>query len=126
MKVLVVDDDAGIRSSLGAVLRMKGYVVTAVASGTEALEALQREPWQMAIVDLRLPDCSGAEAIQEIKRQSPSTTCILITAYAPTAQELAALQRSGSASFLKPLPLEQLLAMLQRAASVVPGRAEEV
>ncbi|MBI4355416.1 MAG: response regulator [Candidatus Omnitrophica bacterium] len=118
-QVLIVDDDAGICSSLGAILRDKGYAVTPAVSRAAAIAAVSRQSWQIAIVDLRLPDGSGAETIQEIKRLAPETICILMTAYAPTEDELAGLKRDGAVSFLKPLPLEQLLTVLQRAPNPV-------
>jgi len=78
-RVLVVDDDPGLRKTLSDILRAKGYAVVAVDKGKTALEMAKDENSTVALIDLRLEDMSGLEVMEEIKKRSPTTECIVLT-----------------------------------------------
>jgi len=78
-RVLVVDDDPGLRKTLSDILRAKGYAAVAVDKGKTALEMSKDENPTVALIDLRLEDMSGLEVVREIKKRSPTTQCIVLT-----------------------------------------------
>ena len=81
-RILVVDDEAAERITLGEVLRLEGYQVTLAASGEEALAlARQTDPFDLAILDLRLPGINGLQVLGGLRRISEDTIVILITGY---------------------------------------------
>ncbi|WP_456342982.1 response regulator, partial [Thermovibrio sp.] len=84
MRVLVLEDEASLRDILALILEDFGYEVEEAGSLKEAREKLNEEEFDLALVDLRLPDGSGMELVREIKRRSPETEVIIITAYAST------------------------------------------
>src|SRR6185437_11981786 len=66
-RVLIVDDEAGIRESLGALLRDEGYAVEAAASGEECLERLRENPADLVLLDVWLPKVDGLDALEQIQ-----------------------------------------------------------
>jgi PAS domain S-box-containing protein len=119
-RLLIVDDDPVIRKTLGDVLQVKGYRVEAAAVGGEALARtrtyLRRgEPFDAAILDIKLPGLSGLEVLESVKAISPDTEVIFITAYASLATALQALNRGAFAYLVKPFEVEELLGTLDKA-----------
>ena len=80
-RILVCDDDAGMRETLEAVLTDDGYEVCAAADGAEALAQLRKHPFQVMLLDLRMPDASGIELLPRIKLLAPDVAVIIMTAY---------------------------------------------
>jgi CheY-like chemotaxis protein len=80
IRVLVVDDDPGVRQSLQLLLSDEEHAVTCVASGPEALELTTRETFDVIVTDYRMPDMTGAELAAELKaRFDPPPYCILLS-----------------------------------------------
>ncbi len=117
-RVLVVDDEAAERITLGEVLRLEGFRVTLAASGEEALSlAMKGPPFDVAILDLRLPGIDGIEVLENLHRQSPQTVVILITGYATLETAISALRKGAYDYLLKPCPVEQILEAVRRGLS---------
>ncbi len=117
-RVLVVDDEAAERITLGEVLRLEGFQVTLAASGEEALSlAMKGPPFDVAILDLRLPGIDGIEVLENLHRQSPETVVILITGYATLETAISALRKGAYDYLLKPCPVEQILEAVRRGLS---------
>ena len=122
IRILVVDDEAAERITLGEVLRLEGYQVTLAASGEEAL-ALARaaeEPYELAILDLRLPGADGLQVLEGIRQLSPETVAILITGYGTLETAVQALRKGAFDFLLKPCPVDEVL----KAAET--GKLQEV
>jgi CheY-like chemotaxis protein len=82
-KILVVDDEAGIRRGCNRVLRSQGHHVLLVENGEQGLEILRQQPdVDLVLVDLRMPGISGFEVLQQGKEIVPETVFVMITAYA--------------------------------------------
>ena len=72
-QILIVDDEPGVRSSLGAILADEGFAVDAVASGEEGLEALQGKSYDAVLLDVWLPGIDGLETLQQLRRKRIDT-----------------------------------------------------
>ncbi|GIK43103.1 MAG: hypothetical protein BroJett011_69360 [Chloroflexota bacterium] len=113
--ILIVDDDPGFRKTLSDILRIKGYNAFGVERGQAALDQIRRERPALALIDLKLEDMSGLELMGAIKREFPSTECILLTGYASQSSAIEAVNLGAYGYLQKPYPVDQLLVMIQRA-----------
>jgi diguanylate cyclase (GGDEF)-like protein len=115
-KILLVDDDPTILSTLRRFLTGQGYAVANAASGREALAALQREDFPLAILDLMLPDASGLELLAHVRANSPDTEVILFTGLGALDSAIQAL-RLGAYDYLvkSELRLPELQSVVDRA-----------
>ena len=112
--ILIVDDEAGIRSFLQRALA-KQYGLVEVAESAEAAEELrQRYQFDLLIVDIRLPGRSGLEWVEDLRRHGNDADVIFITAYAELNATISALRFGASDFILKPFRLEQILASIER------------
>jgi diguanylate cyclase (GGDEF)-like protein len=115
-KILLVDDDPTILSTLTRFLTGQGYAVAAAASIREALAALQQEDIPLAILDLMLPDASGLELLAHVRENSPDTEVILFTGLGALDSAIQAL-RLGAYDYLvkSELRLPELQSVVDRA-----------
>jgi PAS domain S-box-containing protein len=113
--VLVVDDDYGTRETVADTLTVRGYRVATATQGRDALATLGQAPFDGAVVDIRLPDITGLDLLQEIKRVSPDTEVIFITGYASLPTAIQAINGAAFAYLIKPFEMDTLLASLGRA-----------
>jgi DNA-binding NtrC family response regulator len=114
-KVLVVDDEAEIRSLLGAVLQSKGYEVVTAADGAAALQQVQHEHPAVILMDLSMPRMGGMDALPEIKRLDPEIPVIICTAHADLATAVRAMKLGAYDYLTKPFDVELLALTLERA-----------
>ena len=118
IRILVVDDEAAERITLGELLRLEGYLVTLAASGEEALALTYQEPeFDLAILDLRLPGADGLQVLEGIRRVSMDTIVILITGYGTMETAIQALRKGAYDFLLKPCPVDEVLSAVRRALS---------
>jgi NtrC-family two-component system response regulator AlgB len=108
LRVLVIDDDKSIRSTLGVCLEGFGYEVVAVASGELARAALARQSFDLAFTDLRLGAESGLELIPELLALRPNLSIVVITAYATFDTAVQAVQRGAQGYLPKPFSPAQV------------------
>ena len=114
--LLVVDDEANIRTSLEGALGREGYQVATAASLSEARARL-RERFDLVLLDVWLPDGSGLDLLAEIRNAAPGTTVIMMSGHA-TIEAAVKATRLGAFDFLeKPLALDHLLALLRSATA---------
>ena len=111
--VLIVDDDEGTRRSLALVFSKKGYQVDIAASAREALDKAQGGNFNVALVDVRLPDMEGVELIAHFKDRCPDAALIMITAHASLETAVGAMNKGALAYITKPLDLDQVLAKVE-------------
>ncbi len=113
--ILVVDDEAQIRSSLRGVLSDEGYDVVEAENGRAALEVLAQGHPRLAIVDIWMPEIDGIELVQRMRASAPAIPIIVISGHG-TIETAVRVIRDGAFDFLeKPFPLDALLRMVGRA-----------
>jgi two-component system KDP operon response regulator KdpE len=118
IRILIVDDEAAERITLGEVLRLEGYRVTLAASGEEALSiARQPPPFHIAVLDLRLPGIDGMQVLDGIRQISEDTIVMLITGYGTLETAISALRKGAYDFLLKPCPVDEVLSAVKRAVS---------
>jgi two-component system, NtrC family, response regulator AlgB len=124
-KLLVVDDEKNIRSSLSTLFESCGHQVTTAENAQEALALLGQEgSFDLVLSDYRMAELNGLELLQQIKRESPNLPVILMTAYA-TVENAVAAMRSGATDYVtKPFTLEQIQHVVDRTLEVQNLRAE--
>jgi PAS domain S-box-containing protein len=115
-RVLIVDDDQNLLSSMSDILEFKGFSILGVNKANEVLGLLKHNAIEVALVDLRLQDMSGIELIQSIKKQSPYTECILLTGYASQSSAIEAIQSGAYGYFQKPFDIDQVVLSIQQAS----------
>jgi len=100
--VLIVDDDALVRSFLAMILREEGHVVVEAPNGKEALVKFLNTEFALAITDLKMPGMSGLELMQECKKNKPDVHWIIITAYGSIGNAVEAIKAGASDYLTKP------------------------
>jgi NtrC-family two-component system response regulator AlgB len=113
-RVLVVDDEKNIRATLALCLEEAGCQVESVATGAAALTALERAPFDLAFLDLRLADESGVDLIPKLLAVSPELAIVVITAYATIETAVLALRRGAQDYLQKPFTPAQIRHVVQR------------
>lgn len=114
-KILVVDDEQSVATTIKAILQLDGNQVTAVTSGKEALDLLRQQEFDVVLTDLRLDDLDGIEILRETQKLWPDTVSIMLTGYASLESAVTAL-RSGAYDYLiKPSDVDELRATIGRA-----------
>ncbi|MGB9662453.1 MAG: response regulator [Moorellaceae bacterium] len=113
-KVLVVDDEAGVRLLLELVFKEEGYQVAVAANGLLALQKIRSFQPDVVILDIKMPVMNGLEALPKIKALSPQTKVIIITAYLETNSLRQVWERGASGFLLKPFDLEAIKSEVHR------------
>jgi len=122
-RILVIDDEGGIRESLEVLLSLEGYSVKTAPDGEQGLRMLEMESFDLVLLDLALPGQSGLDLLPQIKERQPETPVIMITAYG-TVENVVEAIRAGAENFVqKPWDNEKLLADIRSA--VARYKAEE-
>jgi two-component system KDP operon response regulator KdpE len=115
VKVLLVDDDATLRRTLGIGLRAEGHVALIAADGRSALEALGEDKPDIVVLDLGLPDLSGMEVLRRLREWS-TVPVVVLSARAESAEKVQALDLGADDYVTKPFGMEELLARIRAAA----------
>jgi DNA-binding NtrC family response regulator len=108
-RILVVDDDENIRNSLAVILKDEGYVVDVAKNGSDAIQKSEAAVYNVALIDIRLPDMEGTEILTRMRDTVPKVRKIMITGYPSLQNAIEAVNRKADAYILKPLEVEQLL-----------------
>ncbi|MBI2876189.1 MAG: sigma-54-dependent Fis family transcriptional regulator, partial [Candidatus Tectomicrobia bacterium] len=115
IQILVIDDEAEMRRLLGKVLSKEGYAVQTSLSGTDALKRVERTPFDIVVTDLKMRGMDGIEVLRTIKRTSPETTVVLMTAFGSIDSAIQAMKEGAYHYITKPFKMEGLLILLRRA-----------
>ena len=108
-RILVVDDDETIRTTMKAILEDEGYLVDLAGSGKEAIQKTQEKTYNVALLDIRLPDMEGIELLKLMADGVPRTRKIMVTGYPSMQNAIGALKKNADAYLLKPVDVEKLL-----------------
>jgi signal transduction histidine kinase len=114
-KILLIDDEEGIRKILGLSLRDAGYEVITAADGKQGLDLFQQENPLIVLTDIKMPGLDGMEVLQRIKSISPDTEVIMITGHGEMELAIKSLQLEASNFIPKPIQDEALFEAIHRA-----------
>lgn len=121
--ILVVDDEDGVRESVREVLTDEGYRVVDTADGTRVLEMIQEEKPELVLLDIWMPQVDGIGLLKEIKSQEPDINVVMVSGHGNIHTAVTAT-KFGAFDFIeKPVTLDGLLLIVQRALGEMPGTA---
>jgi len=112
MRVLIVEDDPRVRSSLDRALRANGYVIDSATNGAEGLAMASGEP-DAIVLDVNLPDISGFEVCRMLRARGDRTPILMLTARDSVADRVAGLDAGADDYLVKPFALTELLARMR-------------
>ena len=108
-RILVVDDDESIRTVFKINLEVRGYSVETAATGEEAIEKVKAGFYNLALIDIRLPDMEGTELLTKMHRTTPAMMKIMVTGFPSLENAVDALNLGADAYLMKPVELGELL-----------------
>jgi DNA-binding NtrC family response regulator len=108
-RILVVDDDENIRKVLEEILADEGYIVESVGTAKKGIEKTQKSFYNLALIDVRLPDMEGVELLSRMRETKPKMRKIIITGYPTVQNAMAAVNRGADAFVVKPFEVEKIL-----------------
>jgi DNA-binding NtrC family response regulator len=111
-RILIVDDDENIRKVLMAILEDKGYNIEAVGTAREAIKRTEKKFYNLALIDIRLPDMEGIDLLTKIRDATPRMRKIIITGYPTLQNAVDAVNRGADAYIMKPFDVERVLSTI--------------
>ncbi len=114
-KILVVDDDKSLVNSFKMILQSEGYFVEAALTGKDALNRAKKNSFDLAIVDIKLPDVMGDEVARKLKKQDEKIEIILITGYPFFQDCIDSLEIGVNEILLKPISADELIRVTKEA-----------
>lgn len=108
-KILIIDDDENIRKALSAVLEDEGYIVETVDTAKKGMEKTETCFFNLALIDVRLPDMEGVDLLLKLRETNPKLRKIIITGYPTLQNAVAAVNRGADAYIMKPFDVEKML-----------------
>lgn len=122
-KILIIEDEKGIRALLSAELSLKNYSVDTASDGEEGVGKVKNTKYNLVISDIMMPKMNGLEALKIIKKISPETEVIMITGYATVDNALQSM-KDGAYDFIqKPFDMQELFNLIERALEKVELKA---
>lgn len=112
-RILVVDDDENIRKVLTAILEDEGYDVEAADTAKTAIEKTAKKFYNVALIDIRLPDMEGIELLTKMRPTTPRLRKIIVTGYPTMQNAVEAVNKGADAYVLKPFNVEKVLDIIE-------------
>ena len=115
-RILIIDDDPDLRAVLAQMLRLAGYEVALAANGREGLERALKQPADLVLTDIYMPEQEGLETILELRRRFPQLPVLAMSGRAAAGTMLGIAQRLGAIAVLqKPFSSDELLTLVSRS-----------
>lgn len=114
--VIIIDDENNIRNLLARILSLEGFEVNAFATAKEGLNSIERESYDVALIDVILPDINGIELTRLIREKSPDTEIIVMTAYATIKDGVEAIRRGAVDYIEKGRDEDEIILKVKQAA----------
>jgi DNA-binding NtrC family response regulator len=112
--VLIIDDDAEVRDMLSSILEDDGYSVEAVGNGKQAIKTCEKLPFDVALVDINLPDIKGTELLHKLKQLQPKMVKIIVTGNPSIENAVKALYEKADGFITKPFDPQELLDTIKK------------
>jgi len=113
-RILVIDDEPGIREGCRRALTPHGYTVHTAENGEQGLQRIQSDDYDLALIDVMMPGISGIDLISRIHEQDPETVCIIITGYATVELAVTAIKKGAYDFLTKPFTTDDLLLVVHQ------------
>ena len=117
-KILVVDDDEGMREFLELLLTRENYQVFTARTGKQAVNMIQKNTYDLVLADIRLGDITGLDVLKQVKKQNPDTVVIMISAYSTTEIAVKAMNEGAYDFVPKPFDNDELRQTIARALAL--------
>jgi len=111
--ILIVEDDENIRETLSTILQQKGYNTDTAKNGQEAIQKSKAKFFNLALLDIKLPDMEGTKLLTTMHKNLPKMVKIMITGYPSLENAVEALNLGADAYIIKPVKPEKLLALIE-------------
>jgi DNA-binding NtrC family response regulator len=120
-RILIVDDDVGVARTTAMILEHQGYCVSTAEDGAEALAAVDQRPFDVILLDIKMPVMDGIETHRRIKEIRPDTTVVMMTAYAVEDLVEQALEDGAYGILYKPLDMEEVVSLIEELREAKRG-----
>jgi len=114
-KILIADDEKSMRELLDIMLKKEGYKITLASNGEEVMKLIERDIFDLALVDIRMPRQDGISVLKRIKTISPDTIVIMMTAYASADTAIKAMKEGAYDYITKPFKIDEIKLIIQNA-----------
>ena len=114
-KILITDDEHYVLEATMRRLGNRGYDVAGVESGKEALERIAREPYDLLLLDIKMPDMSGLELLRQARGINPEIMAVIVTGYGSIENAIEAMELGALGFVRKPASIEELTATIEGA-----------
>ncbi len=111
--ILIVEDDANIRETINTILQQKGYNTDTAKNGQEAIQKSKATFFNIALLDIKLPDMEGTKLLTTMHETLPKMVKIMITGYPSQENAVEALNKGANAYIIKPFKPEKLLTLIE-------------
>jgi DNA-binding NtrC family response regulator len=108
-RILVIDDDENIRKVLETILEDEGYIVETAETAKKGIEKSEKEFYNLALIDVRLPDMEGIELLSKLRSTKPKMRKIIVTGYPTLQNAVAAVNKGADAYVMKPFEVDKIL-----------------
>ena len=108
-RILVIDDDENIRKVLETILEDEGYIVETAETGKKGIEQSEKAFYNLALIDVRLPDMEGIELLSKLRNTKPKMRKIIVTGYPTLQNAVAAVNKGADAYVMKPFEVDKIL-----------------
>ena len=112
-RILIVDDDENIRKVLTTILEDEGYIIESVGTARKAIAKTGKNFYNLALIDIRLPDMEGIELLTRMKDTTPKMRKIIITGYPTLQNAVEAVNRGADAYIIKPFDMKKTLRTIE-------------
>lgn len=113
-RILIIDDDESIRKVLTTILEENGYIVDTAKNAKEAIEKSKAHLYNLALIDIRLPDIEGIMLLSRMRVTTPRMRKIIVTGYPSLKNAVEALNRGADAYVMKPFDMDKVLEIIKQ------------
>jgi DNA-binding response OmpR family regulator len=112
-RILVVEDDHTISKSIREILELEGYIVDTADRGEEAVKKSETNIYNLALIDIRLPDMDGTKLLSMLKERTPKMAKIILTGYPSMESAIEAVNKGADGYLVKPIDMDTLLSKVK-------------
>ena len=119
--VLIVDDNESLCETLSFILNRKGYATATASDGSDAVKQTEETPFDVTLMDIRMPGMNGVEAFKKIKRLRPKAAVVMMTGYSVEELVKEALEEGAFGIIYKPMDIDRVISLIEEAKRARKG-----